>query len=274
MVIKVSQLLERNFSLETDPSPTLGGPLNTNNFPIENGIGPIFSPVTISGNEYPITTGLAGQVLTSTGGLGPLFWSNVTGSGLNLYNENWTVGFIPPSASGTNSVAIGEGAQTSVKDSLALGLQSLTRIQGGVVQASGRFASTGDAQTGRYLVRNITTSSVPTTLFVDGVGGSVRLVLADMSTWTFKITVTGHRTDANDGHAGFEFSGVIYRQTGASTTTILNRVSENLLARSNNLWTVSVAADNINGALQIQVIGEIGKVIRWLAFVETVEITN
>ena len=192
---------------------------------------------------------------------------------LNLYAEK-SSGFVPPSALANNSIALGEGAQSNAVDSLAIGLQSLSRIQGGVVQASGRFASSGDAQTGRYLVRNITTNNVPTPLYVDGVGGSVRLVLSDMSTWTFKITVTGHRTDAGDGHAGYEFSGVIYRQTGAATTTILHQVSKTVISESNIPWDVNVTADTTNGALVVTATGEIGKIIRWLALVETVEITN
>jgi hypothetical protein len=193
---------------------------------------------------------------------------------LKLYVENSTVGYVAPVALATNSIALGEGAQANAVDSLAIGLQSLSRIQGGVVQASGRFASSGDAQTGRYLLRNITTNNAVTTLFVDGVGGSIELVLPDMATWTYKITITAHRTDASDGHAGYEFSGVIYRQTGAATTSLQGKPSKELIAESNAAWDANVTADIVNGALQITVLGEIGKIIRWLALVETVEITN
>ena len=406
MVIKVSTLLAHSTVVEDDSAPTLGGPLNTNGFPIVDG----GNPVTITGNEYPINSGSAGQVLT-TNGLGVLYWNTVTGTGtvtsvgltssgntisvsglpnpitnsgtfnidlplsgvthatygsassvsvftvnpegiittasnvsiaitpsqaglgnvtnsiqvvnngnapsiqestgvpsgtattgaiyidqsatngntiyyyngtswisiansLKLYNENWTAGYVPPSAIGTNSVAIGEGAQTDAKDSLAIGLQSLTRLQGGVVQASGRFANTGDAQTGKYLVRNITTNNAPTILYIDGVGGSQQLLLTDNSTWTFRIMITGHQTSAGNGHAGYEFSGVIYRMAGASTTAIQGKISKSIIAESNTPWDANIVADIVNGALQITVSGEIGKIIRWVALVETVEITN
>ena len=406
MAIKVSTLLTHNTSLIVDTNPTLGGPLNTNNFPIENG----GSPVTITGNEYPLTTGAAGQVLT-TNGFGTLYWSNVSGTGtvtsvgltstgssitvsgsaspitgagtfnidlplsgvtaatygsastvgvitlnshgivtgatntpiaitpaqaglgnvvnslqvvnaggapsiqestgipsgsaangaiyidqagtngtsiyfyngtnwipisdvLKLYSENWTTGYVLPSALGTNSVAIGEGAQTSAKDTFAIGLQSLARIQGGVVQASGRFGTTGDAQTGRYLLRNITTNNSPTTLYIDGVGGTLTANLTDNSTWTFNVKVVGHQTSAGNGHAGYEFSGVIYRIAGASSTAILGQVSKTVLAETNTPWDANVSADIINGGLKIVATGEVGKIIRWLAIVETVEVTN
>ena len=72
MTIKVSTLLAHNTKVILDTSPTLGGPLNTSNFPIVNG----GNPVTITGNKYPITPGTAGQVLT-TNGAGITSWINI-----------------------------------------------------------------------------------------------------------------------------------------------------------------------------------------------------
>jgi hypothetical protein len=194
---------------------------------------------------------------------------------LNLYDER-TNGFVAPVAAALDSVAIGSGAETAVTapGSLAIGLQSLARNQGGVVQASGRFASNGDAQAGRYLLRSNTINATPAELFIDGTGGSVRLELPDDSTWTFKITVTGHRTDLGNGHAGYTAAGVIYRAAGAATTSIQGAVNKVVLAESNPAWDINISADTTNGSLRITVTGETGKIIRWLALVETVEITN
>lgn len=393
MVIKVSTLLEHNTAVVDDPSPSLGGSLNTANYPIVNG----GNPVTITGNEYPTNTGTSGQVLT-TDGFGNLSWQSppggattltgdVTGSGtgtivttlaptgvvantygsssvvgvftvntkgqltsatnapisitpsaaglgnvtnslqvinaggapsirestgapvgidtlgalyvdravtngnsiyrfngttwdilatrLNLYAENST-SFTSPAALGTNSIALGEGATTAstATDSLAIGNQSLSRIQGSVVQANGRFASVGDAQTGRYLLKSNTINAVPTELFINGTSGGARLELPDDSTWTFRITVTAHRTDVNDGHAGYTSAGVIYRLAGPNTVAIQGSIQKVVLAESNPSWDINIGADSINGSLRILVTGEAGKIIRWLALVETVEITN
>lgn len=391
MVIKVSTLLGHNTNLSLDNAPSLGGPLNTNNYSIING----GNPVIITGNSYPITTGTSGQVLT-TDGLGIISWQNptvgsitltgdVSGSGLspvnttlsntsvvaNSYGSSSTVGtftvnsqgrltaagnasisitpsqaglgnvtnllqvinaggapslregsgipsgvdilgaiyidqsvtngnavyryngsswdviatkpnlyaensatFVTPVASGTNSIALGDGATSLAIDSLAIGLQSLARNQGGVVQASGRFASTGDAQTGRYLLRTHTISSVPAELFIDGTAGSIRLTLPDDSTWSFKITVTAHRTDLGDGHAGYTAAGVIYRGAGAATTTIQGSVNKTVLSESNPSWDINISADTAYGSIKIMATGENSKTIRWVALVETVEITN
>jgi hypothetical protein len=193
---------------------------------------------------------------------------------LKLYQENPIVGFTPASALGDNSVALGEGANALATDSLAIGKQSLARIQGGVVQANGRFASTGDAQTGKYLLRTHTVNQVPTELFVDGTNGSIRLELPDNSTWTFRVTVTAHRTDGEDGHAGFEATGVIYRGSGVSTTALQGQVSKTIVGRSDAAWDINIASDQAYGALKITAKGELSKIIRWVALVETLEITN
>jgi hypothetical protein len=194
---------------------------------------------------------------------------------LNLYDEK-TNGFVAPVAAALDSIALGSGAETaaSAPGSLAIGLQSLARTQGGVVQASGRFASQGDAQSGRYLLRNNTINAAPAELFIDGTGGSVRLALPDDATWTFRITVTGHRTDLGNGHAGYTAAGVIYRGSGSVTTSIQGSVNKVVLAESNPAWDINISADTVNGSLKILVTGETGKIIRWLALVETVEITN
>lgn len=407
MVIKVSTLLAHNTVVVADTSPTLGGPLTTNNYPIING----GSSVTITGNNYPITTGTNGQVLT-TDGTGTLSWQTITGIGtvtsvgltspassitisgsvspitsagvynidlpvsgvtagpygssssvatlnINSYGiitaaanaaisitpsqaglgnvtnslqvinsggapsmregngiptgvdtvgavyidrsvtngaamyfydgANWQViaqklrlydektnGFVAPVAQALDSVALGSGAETatSATGSLAIGYQSLGRTPGGMVQANGRFASNGDAQTGRYLMRSNTINGSPAELFIDGTGGSARLVMPDDSTWTYTITVTAHRTDLGDGHAGYVARGVIFRQSGAITTALQGSVNKTVLAESNPSWDINISADPVNGSLKVSVIGETGKTIRWLALIETVEITN
>lgn len=219
------------------------------------------------------TTGAAFSKVSP--GSGTIRWSGIAASGLGLYDEK-PISPAPPGAAGDNSVAIGNGAQTDIgaADSIALGSQSFARHRGAHVFANGRFASTGDCQTGMYMLRTHTTNATPTETFLDGTGGSERLVLPDDATWTFKVTVTGHRTDVGDGHAGYEFRGVIFRQAGASTVSFQGSPVKTVLAESNAQWDVTIAADTANGSLRVRVQGQAGKTIRWAALVETVEVTN
>jgi len=228
--------------------------------------GPV-GPTGLTGNIGPTGPSITGPV----GPTGPIG----TGSSLLLYKE-LAVSETPPNALGNNSVAIGSGASTSVSaiGSLALGDQAVANIPGGIVQASGRFGSSGDAQSGRYLLRTVTVNNSFTEVFIDGTGGSQRLTLKDNSTWTFTITIAGHRTDADGGHAGYKLDGVIYRDSGAATTALQGNAVKTLLAESNSPWDVTVSADASAGCLSVKVKGENSKIIRWVVLVETIEITN
>jgi hypothetical protein len=218
--------------------------------------------------------------IKATSGFGPVPW-NITAStsGLTkLYNE--TAGtIIPSSPAGTNSITLGNGASTSLAayNSLAIGEQSLARHPGSVVLANGRFSTTGDAQVGKYLLRGTTVNGSETELFIDGTGlggGTERLVMPDDATWTFKATITGHRTDMSDGHAGFEISGVVYRINGANTIALAGKPTITIISKVNRQWDVQCYADILTGALKFTVTGQPLKTIRWLACVDTVEITN
>lgn len=197
------------------------------------------------------------------------------GAALDLYAE-YSASPTPPDAGGLNSVAIGSGAHTApdAANSTAIGDQSLTRLVGSVAIANGRFASTGDAQTCKYLLRTHTVNAAPTEMYLDGTSGSSRLVMPDDTTWMYKIKIVGHRTDASDGHAGYTIEGVAYRMAGAATISLLGSPIKQVIAESNAPWDAHVIADPTTGALRIHVVGQINKTIRWLAVVDTVEITN
>jgi hypothetical protein len=251
----------------------------TNSLQVINAGG---SPSIREGNGVPVGADTLGALYVDrdiTNGDGIYYYNGsswtVVATKPNLYDERVN-GFISPVADGLDSVALGSGAETQsgANNSLAIGLQSLARTPYGVVQAGGRFASNGDAQVGRYTLRTHTINSTPTEMFIDGTAGSIRLALPDDATWTFRITVTGHRTDLGNGHAGYTAAGVIYRGSGAGTTSIQGSVNKVVLAESNPAWDINISADTTNGSLRILVTGENGKIIRWLALVETVEITN
>lgn len=202
-------------------------------------------------------------------------WQTITYSSLplKLYDENTSTP-TDAIATGTNAVAIGNGAEAGAENSLAIGKQSLTRHYGAIVESNGRFSNNGDSQAGRYFLRNRTIDANFTELFLDGAGGSLRLGLPDDSTWTYNIMITGHRTDANDGHAGYVVRGVIYRGSGAATVALQGVPNKSVISESNGPWDINIEADTANGSLKITVKGQAGKTIRWLAVVDTVEITN
>ena len=189
-------------------------------------------------------------------------------------------------ASGSNSMALGEGATSTATDSYSFGRDVLasaigsmalledadSRLEGGIAQAAGQFSSKGDAQSTVLVSRNSTTDATVTELFQNGT--SARLVLANDSTWAFKILVVARRTDANDESAMYQFLGGIDRNATAATTAIVGNVSKTVIAEDTAQWNCDVDADTTNGSLRIQVTGQAAKTIRWVARVELVEVTG
>lgn len=207
-----------------------------------------------------------------TAGSGAVHWGSVNQS---LYTERNVAG-TPPATGADNSIALGSGAATAAgaDGSIAIGDQSLARHPGAQMFAGGRFASSGDAQSGKYLIRAVTSNSTPTELFLDGAGATERLVLTDDSTWTFTITVTAHRTDTGTDHAGYKIEGVIYRRNGVATTSFQGSPIYTIVAESDPSWDINITSDVTFGGLRVFVTGQSGKIIRWVALVETVEVTN
>jgi len=126
---------------------------------------------------------------------------------------------------------------------------------------------------GLYVLSNATTDATVTELFVNG-DGSTQLDLPDDTTWLFRVSVVGRRTDANDESAGYTFEGVIDRNVGVATTAIAGAVTKTTLAEDNGPWEADVDADISGGALRIRVTGEAAKNVSWVAKIETVEITG
>jgi len=194
---------------------------------------------------------------------------------LALYGEH-PVTPASPVAQGDNSIAIGTGAstETGATNSIALGNQSLARHQGALMFANGQFGSAGDIQVGKYLLRTVTVNGTDTEAYLNGTAGGERLVIPDGSTWTFTATATGHRTDTDDGHAGYRVEGVVYRQAGASTIAFQGTPVKTVLAESDVDWDIGITADTANGSLTVKVTGQTGKTIRWAVLVDTLEVTN
>jgi hypothetical protein len=192
---------------------------------------------------------------------------------ISLYRENASSP-TTPSATGTNAIAVGSGSAASATNGFAQGDGSSAYLQGGKNYAHGKFATAGDAQTGVYIVRNVTSTATPTDLFLDGTGATQRIVLPSNSVYTFDILVTARRTDAAGGAAGYRFVGVISKDTTAGSAVIIGSVSKTIMAETNTPWDVTVTADTSNGALKITATGEAAKTIRWVAVVNTVEVTN
>lgn len=237
---------------------------------------------TVSGSPVTTTGTLTGTLASQTantvfvapnGSAGsPTFRSLVYADlPIALYKENPSSPTAPV-ASANNSWALGSGSTASAVGASAIGDGTNARIAGVTAFANGKFVTAGDAQALQFILRNSTANATPTELFLDG--SSARAALVDTSQWTFRVDVTGRRTDATGGSAGYTFTGVIKRDTGVATTAIIGSVSKTVIAETNAAWNANITADTTNGSLKVEVTGEAAKTVRWVATAYITEVTN
>jgi len=177
-------------------------------------------------------------------------------------------------ATSVSSAALTVAGGVGIGDNILVGTGAVTRT--GALQsafASGSFAAEGDAQAGIYVLRRSLNSTTPTALTSDGAtaSGTNQIVLPNESTFAFKILVTARAVSSNNEGA-WEFNGVISRNIGAGTTTI-KIVNKTKIWSSILGYDVTVVADQTNGALQILANGADTNVVRFVAKVDTTEVT-
>ena len=143
---------------------------------------------------------------------------------------------------------------------------------GKAARASGQFAAQGDAQGGQFILRENTTDATPSVMATNQyTAGSTNQIIAATDTCiTFHGTVVAMQNGAQ-AHAGWEIKGMLVND-GGTTTLALGNVSD-MAATNASSWAVALSADNTNNALKVQVTGEAAHNIRWVANIQTSEVT-
>jgi hypothetical protein len=178
-------------------------------------------------------------------------------------------------ATGTGAVALGYNSLASGDYSTAIGFfgQALQRSK--VVTAGGGFAARGDAQAGLFVLRTVTTNSV--TAFVmttnAGTAGTTnQIILPNNSAYAFHGTIVARQqASAGTACAAWKVEGLIRREGSAGTTVLVN--SATTVLDNTPAWGMALSADTTNGGLAITATGPSGYFVRWVATINTSEVT-
>jgi hypothetical protein len=105
-------------------------------------------------------------------------------------------------------------------------------------------------------------------------GTTNQVILPNNSAYFFKGSVIANVTGAANG-AAWSFEGAIMRGANAASTVLIDTPSVNRVACSAGAtaWVVAVTADTTNGGIAVTVTGVASTTIRWVAKVETTEVT-
>jgi hypothetical protein len=185
-------------------------------------------------------------------------------------------------ASASSSIAI--SAETSgyytealQSNSVAIGTRAKANIRGKFAFANGAFGDNGDAQLGIFSLRSDTTDATAEALTTNKstAGTTNQIILPNNSAFSFSGTIIA-RQQAADGsnYASWEIKGALLRDANAASTVLGNGIVNKLFATAGaSAWAIALTADTTNGGLKIEATGAAATDIRWVATVNTSEVT-
>jgi hypothetical protein len=177
-------------------------------------------------------------------------------------------------SSSNNTIAIGASCEATINNATAIGYYARAAVIGKYAYASNLFSATGDCQTGLFVLCKQTTNATATVLTTDNSspGTNDQVILPNNSAYAFSGTVVA-RQQASGGtaSAAWKVEGLIRREGSAGTTTLVNSV----LTTIDNTpgWTLALSADTTNGGLAVTATGAAATNIRWVATIQTSEVT-
>jgi hypothetical protein len=136
--------------------------------------------------------------------------------------------------------------------------------------------SAGVTQSARLLLARETTSATATVLASDSSAASTtnQVILPDRSAYSFSGEVIANVTGGGDT-ARWTINGAIKRGSGAATTAMVGTPTVTMTHNDAGAaaWVVAVTADTTNGGLAVTVTGAAATTIRWVAKIDTTEVT-
>jgi len=185
--------------------------------------------------------------------------SSSTSNGSISIGSNYNIGW-GAAASAINAVAIGDGARAREINKYVL--------------AGWNATTAGSAQFGLVNLTRDTTDATATVLTsnTSSATSSNQVILQNSSAFAFTGTVVARQQAAGGTQsAAWKIEGLIRREGTAGSTTL---VASTVTAISNVPgWTLALSADTTNGGLAVTATGAAATNIRWVATVQTSEVT-
>ena len=182
-------------------------------------------------------------------------------------------------SSGSTSITIGDGNAASQSYSAVLGYLGKSAVRGKFVWANGSFGggnAEGSSQTGTIVLRSDTTDATAEALTSDNSTASTnnQVILPNNSAYTFHGTIIARQQASGSDYASWEIKGALLRDGTAVSTVLGNGIIDKLFATAGAAaWAVALTADTTNGGLAVTVTGAAATNIRWVATVNTSEVT-
>ena len=238
----------------------------------------------IGGGSTNAVTNTYGAVVGGSGNTASGQYSAVVGGNNNTAsNTNAVVGGGNAStASGSGSIVLGgvSNFANATQSMVAGGAYGNARsINGNFVVPASSFPISGfngRQQLCTLLLGRETIDATATVLTSNTSAASTanQVILPNNSAYTFQGTCIANVT-AGGTTSGWKFEGVIKRGANAASTALVAAVTPLVIAQDAGAvtWVLAVTADTTNGGIAVTVTGAAATTIRWVAKIETTEVT-
>ena len=189
----------------------------------------------------------------------------IGGQGSTAGDNSVCVGTWQSNISNAYSAAVGGGkaSDRGVQNRWAYGLVSAPAV--------------GAAQGGLHVEYAQTTDATPEALTTSNTaaGTTNQIILPNNSAYSFSGTIIARESAAaGSDYASWEIKGALLRDANAASTVLGNGIQNKLYATAGaSAWAIALTADTTNGGLKIEVTGAASTNIRWVATVNTSEVT-
>jgi hypothetical protein len=151
-------------------------------------------------------------------------------------------------------------ADQATEDAVATGRLS-------TAQLDATYVKQNSADSIRTVVTATSTTATPVVM-------TPALVIPNDTTWSFIINVAARRTDVDNESASYVIQGCIDRNATAATTAVVGTIVITPIAEDTVAWNVTAGVNVTTGALELSVVGEASKTIKWNALVQITAVTG
>ena len=191
------------------------------------------------------------------------------------------------STAGNASIAVGSGNTASEMQSMVVGNDCTADHRWAMLfgqdtrsrtRASLSIKPSYNQQFNKFFLARQTSDATPAVLqstspFVFSAGSDNQINIPDRCLYAFKgiVAARGNPYSPNTDCAAWEVKGMLRRESGASTTTLVNSTTSALTSNSPS-WSFALSVDTTIGCMVVTVTGQASTTINWSAVIDAYEV--
>jgi len=151
------------------------------------------------------------------------------------------------------------------------GKEALGTMSNVHVQAAGKFTGgvPGSAQYVSFVAKGTTTDATPADLLLDG---AAIAMWAQPAMYAVRVMIISSNSDVDSG-GHFVLQGMFYREPGEDVLYYLGNIAKTVINKTAEGYDANLSTDDTLKTLKITVTGQAAVTLRWVAFVEMVQVS-